>query len=208
MANDRGGRPPQTPPSVPPAVPTVQPDALDTLLAEAEAAAVAIAATQRVAQERDAEDGRTAASLDPNGHDLHPVLTNSDVIKIRAEAREKLLEKQKASARKNLLSQEMNRLEREEGLTGATGIPELDEMVTITLELAEHSPNIVINGRPYWHGHTYTVPRHIAQSLGEIMFRGHEHQRVLDGKSVKEGLARRRDTVLSPTKVERAPSHI
>lgn len=206
MANDRGGRPPQTPPPVPPVSPIAQAEGVDALLAAAEQEAVALAATARAAKERDAEDGRTAAALDPQGHDLHQLLTNAEVLEIRSEARKKLLERQKAAARKDLLAQETERLAQEEGMV--TGARELDEMVSITLDLAEHSANIVLSGRPYWHGHTYTVPRHVAQTLGEVMFRGHEHQRVIDGKSLKEGLARRRDTVLTPTAVVRAPSLI
>jgi hypothetical protein len=194
MATNPPGRvPPASPPPVPPTPPSppaVSTEGVDALLAEAEAQAVALAATARAAEDRTQDDAAVAATLAPDGHDLHPLLTNSEVLDIRAQARDAVLAKQKAAAKKDLLARETRRLAEEEGVSGATGNPELDEPVTISLDLAEHSANIVVNGRPYWHGHTYTVPRHIANSLAEIQFRGWDHQRVLDGKGTRERLQR------------------
>jgi hypothetical protein len=69
-------------------------------------------------------------------------------------------------------------------------------VVTVTLDLAEHSDKIIINGEPFWHGHTYTRPRHVVNQLREIMMRGWIHQDTIDGKDLAQQYARRRLTTV------------
>jgi hypothetical protein len=73
-------------------------------------------------------------------------------------------------------------------------------MVRITLDLAPHSPFVVLNHRPYYHAQTYTVPRHVAETLREIQQRGWRHQDEIDGKTLSEHYQRARQTGLSPVK--------
>jgi hypothetical protein len=114
----------------------------------------------------------------------HPLLSEEEVAKIRAEARAKIKAEQLSAAKKALLEEEMAKLRAEAGLT--TGDEAKDEMVTITVDLAEHSDRLTLNSVPYWHGHTYTVPRHVADTLREMMYRGWQHQNELDGKSLEQ----------------------
>ena len=128
---------------------------------------------------------------------LHPVLSNAEVEEIRLEARAKLEKERQAAARKALLQEETERLRMEEGLvTGG----EADEMVDITIVLAQHSDRLLVNMRPYWHGHTYRVPRHVANSFREMMYRGERHENEIRGNSLATFYQKNRDTTLSPVK--------
>jgi hypothetical protein len=128
---------------------------------------------------------------------LHPLLSNAEVEEIRAEARAKLEKERLAAAKKSLLAEETERLRMEEGLV--TGGPS-DEMVEITIVLAQHSDRLLINMRPYWHGRTYRVPRHVANSMREMMFRGERHESEIKGNSMASFYMNARETKLSPVK--------
>lgn len=119
-----------------------------------------------------------------------PILSAAEIAKIRAEAKEKILSERKSAAKADLMSREIQRLKNEEGLV--TGNRYADEIVTITIDLPTFAPNIVVNMRPYWHGHTYTVARHVAESLRAQMFTSWKHQNEIDGKSMTDFYATRR----------------
>lgn len=136
---------------------------------------------------------------------LHPLLSNEEVLAARAEARAALEADQRKAAKKKIVEDEKQRLRTEEGLV--TGDGTKDQMVRISLDLAPHSPFIVLNHRPYYHAQTYVVPRHVAETLREIQQNGWRHQDEIDGKTLKEHYQRARDTGLSPVKgVTNAPA--
>lgn len=139
------------------------------------------------------EDFETEA---PKSEAEHPILTNKEVEEIRAQARKEIADTRKRNAKSQFLEAEKARLLTEEGLT--TGLGPKDQMVRITIDLSEYAANIVINHKVYWHGQTYTVPRHVAETLREIMFRTHLHQNEIDGKGLRSFYQRHRDTELSP----------
>lgn len=109
------------------------------------------------------------------------ILTPGEIEKIKAEARASILSAKKANAKKKLLADETRRLRNEEGLT--TGNAHSDEIVNITIDLPLFSPHILINSQAYWHGHTYPVPRHVADTLRSQMFNSWKHQSEIEGKS-------------------------
>lgn len=125
----------------------------------------------------------------------HPVLSAEDVALAKQMARDKLNKERHASAMKAIQAAEEARLRREEGLV--TGDGAKDEMVRITLDLASHSSNVTINGFPYWHGFTYTVPRHVADTLREVQSRGWKHQDEVDGKTIAQNLQANRRANIS-----------
>lgn len=125
------------------------------------------------------------------------ILTESEKEKIRNEVRAKLKLERHKSALAQFRAEEERRLRMEEGMT-VGGVK--DDMVTITLDLAKHSSCIMIDMRPYWHGQTYTVPRHLADSLAEMQFRGWGHQYEIDGKSRYDFYQSIRETTISPVK--------
>ena len=73
-------------------------------------------------------------------------------------------------------------------------------MVSITIDLPDFAPCLTINMQPYWHGFTYQVQRHVADSLREMIGRAwhHEHREV-EGKSAFQ-IYKKRNTVLSGTR--------
>lgn len=118
-----------------------------------------------------------APSFNPDA----PLLTPAEIKTIKEKARANILKAKKKDAEEKLLAAEEQRLRNEEGLT--TGSAHADEIVSVTIDLAQFSSSIVINQRPYWHGHTYSVPRHVAETLREQMYRTWGHQAEIDGKS-------------------------
>lgn len=128
---------------------------------------------------------------------LHPLLSNAEVLEIRAQARAQLEKERLVAAKKALLQEETERLRQEEGMvTGGVG----DEMVDITIILPIFSDRIVVNQRAYFHSRTYRVPRHVANSLSETMWRGHRHQEEVEGHSMTQLYQNARGTVLSPVR--------
>lgn len=62
-----------------------------------------------------------------------------------------------------------------------------EEQVTFILDIAEYGDRVLLDGRYYFHGRRYTVARSVYDVLMETMWRTHEHQRVVDGKSILDG---------------------
>lgn len=118
-----------------------------------------------------------------------PLFSDKEIADIRAAAREEILKDKKAAARKQMMAAEKLRLQREEGLT--TGNGHLDEIVTVTIDLAPYAPHILVNGHAYWHGQSYPVPRHVAASLQETMFNTWRHQSTIRGESLNEFYAKK-----------------
>jgi hypothetical protein len=80
-----------------------------------------------------------------------------------------------------------------------TGLADKDEMVDIMIDLAEFSDRISLNSTEYYHGYSYAVPRHVADTLREIMQRTYHHQSAIDGKSLEEMYRRAAPVAISPT---------
>ncbi len=109
------------------------------------------------------------------------ILSPAEISKIKDEARASILKAKKEDARRKLLASETQRLRNEEGLT--TGNGNLDEIVNITIDLPLFAPHVCINSHAYWHAQTYSVPRHVADTLRSQMFNSWKHQSEIDGKS-------------------------
>lgn len=129
---------------------------------------------------------------------LHPILSNTEVRAAQAKARSKIDAERKAAAAADIEERETERLRLEEGLT--TGISERDEIVNVTIDLPLYSDKILVNGPRgvvYWHGHTYPVPRHVADSLNENMSRAWRHDDQTEGKSLTQSYQRKRNTAIN-----------
>jgi hypothetical protein len=63
------------------------------------------------------------------------------------------------------------------------GPPKLKKDHRITLDLAEHSDRLIIDSVIYLHGGTYTVDKPTYDTMREMVHRGWEHQREIDGKN-------------------------
>jgi len=132
------------------------------------------------------------------------LLSEKDIATAKARARKKLDDQLRAAEMARIEEEETFRLLREEGKR--TGIADKDEIVNITIDLPEFAPNLLINMEPYWHGYTYSVPRHVADSLREMMQRlwGHQ-QEVIEGKSREQQLRSPHPVALSATTGQRVP---
>jgi len=127
---------------------------------------------------------------EPEQHeDDKPLFTAKELADIKAKARDEIMADKKAAAKKDLIAKEKHRLQREEGLT--TGNSHLDQIVTVNIDLAPFADRILVNGAPYWHGHQYSVPRHVALSLQETMYRTWQHNAEIKGESLREFYAKK-----------------
>lgn len=139
-------------------------------------------------------DARYMDRVDPN----HPVLTVAEQIAALKSAELAVAAERKKQA---LASFEKKERERLSGKVGQlTGDPDKDEIVHVTIDLAEFTDRLVVNGVQYIHGQTYQVPRHVANSLREMCARTHAHQNELDGKGMAELHRRPQAPVLSGKK--------
>jgi hypothetical protein len=132
------------------------------------------------------DDGKPEAETEA------PILSAKEVEAIKAEAKAKILAERKSAAKADLLARETQRLKNEEGMV--TGLGHQDEIVNITIDLPTFAPSININMRPYWHGHTYPVPRHVAETLRDQMQNCWRHQNQIDAKDLASFYASRRVT--------------
>lgn len=57
-----------------------------------------------------------------------------------------------------------------------------EQQFKITLDLAPHSNRLIIDSVHYLHGGTYTVGQRLYDTMREMIHRGWEHQREIDGK--------------------------
>jgi len=124
-----------------------------------------------------------------------PILTKKEIEEAKRIARERVDKALKESERERIIAEEMDRMRRAEGKR--TGKVDLDEEVKVTIDLAEFSDKLRINGVEYYHGYTYTVPRHVYDSMREIMFKGHLHQNALDGKDLNTFYRKKAEPTLS-----------
>lgn len=136
------------------------------------------------------------------GHEKykHPILDDAQYEKTLAAAQATVLKEQVDAATKALKDQEVNKLRLEMGMK--TNSP-LDEEVTLTLDLPSPEINTYINvngpeGQYYFHGHTYTVPRHVAHSLMETSDKLRRYEaREIDGKNPYAAYRKQQDVQLA-----------
>lgn len=147
----------------------------------------------------EAEEISALEATDPKA-----LFSPKELEEIKAEARKNLLALKKKAERTRLLDAETKRLRDEEGLV--TGGPD-DELVDIVIDLPPFAADIRVNLRPYQHNHSYRVPRHIARSLREIMYRAWRHEELeIQGKKLHQFYQKPRDTVVSAISgVQNAP---
>lgn len=103
------------------------------------------------------------------------LLTDEERADIEKSAETVVAEERKKAAADALREKALRRARQAVGLEA--------RMVTDRLNLAEHSDKLVIDGRTFWHGHEYTLPKPMWDSMHEMQNRGWEHQDEIEGKS-------------------------
>jgi hypothetical protein len=132
-----------------------------------------------------------------------PILSAEDIERIRAKARAQVAADRKKQAEAQLLAEELEKIRGKQGQL--TGDPRLDELVNVMIDCGENTDRIVINGRPFFHGRQYMVPRHVADTLREIMWRTQLHEHSITDKPLSSFYQRARNTEVSNRGVINAP---
>lgn len=144
-----------------------------------------------------------ADALEDSEGRLHPILSNAEFRAAEQKALDRLLKEDKTAAAKAVEDELIEKIRGKKGLV--TGNPALDEPVEITLDLAEYTDHLKINGTIYMHLGTYTVPRHVANTLREMQSRSHNHQTELDGKGISEKMRKPHNTLIDRHGTHNAP---
>lgn len=110
------------------------------------------------------------------------LFTPEELADIKRDAEERVNKALREAEKERLIAKYMEERKREEGLR--SGKPDLDEEVEIYVDLPEYAACLRVNNVEYWHGYKYTVPRHVANSLREMMQRAQQHQDIADGKDL------------------------
>ena len=110
------------------------------------------------------------------------MLTPDEIETARKTARDRVAAKSKKAALDEVIAAETRRLEL------STGDNYKDEEIWVTMDLAPHSDRLVIDGTVYLHGHTYKRPRHVVNSMREMMMRGWDHEADIKGESLRQKL--------------------
>lgn len=111
---------------------------------------------------------------------------------LRKKAKDTVQAELTAKKREEFLQDELEKLRLEAGISKKTLGGINDELVSIRIDLSDDEdgtadPCIQLNipfGQKYEHGKVYVLPRHVANTLNEIMFRNKLAARAKDGKSV------------------------
>jgi hypothetical protein len=88
---------------------------------------------------------------------------------LRAKAKARVEARERDRATEAFLAEEVERIERE------THPEAYEEEKEITIDLAIYADRLIINGRHFMHGRTYTVKKSLYDSLRDIMARTHRH---------------------------------
>jgi hypothetical protein len=132
-----------------------------------------------------------------SGREVNGVFFTDEELAVIAEDAKKAFEaKRRKAALAKALADEEKRLEKEFGLSTLEG--DLNEPVTIMVDLPENSDRIMIDQEVIQNGQLITRPRHVINSILEIMWRGQVAQHNLDGKTREEFYRRQRPIAVSP----------
>lgn len=122
------------------------------------------------------------------GGRLKTKLAQSSKTKLTQRAMDQVQKELIKAESDKFLAEEIERLRAEAGIsnTGVGGV--LDELVTFTVDLPYEGQAFIHFNQPhgpkFFHGQTYTVPRHVYNSINEIQFAGFRQARHVEGKSV------------------------
>lgn len=101
-------------------------------------------------------------------------LTDKELEAIRKEAHELEIADIKKQLREKALADERARLR--------AAVDPTEELRSVTIDLAEFTDRIVLDGRIYVQGQTYMVPKRVYDVLTECMFRTQQHEHEISGK--------------------------
>lgn len=125
-----------------------------------------------------------------------PILSEDDILLIRAKAKKKVEDEIKKKAAADMLS----KFEREERIAAGLEEEEPDDpMVMCKIDLAPYCDRIMIDFKIFLHGHTYEVPLRVAKVIMETCFNSWKHQQEVKGERLDETVYRKFGATISPS---------
>lgn len=118
-----------------------------------------------------------AVEIDPDNVQL----SEEDLAAIERKAKKQVADERKKALEAQALAAALEKIRGKAGFI--TGDPEKDRLVSITIDVGQSADGITINGRKYFHGQTFEVPLHVAETLREICYRTQMHEEEISGKS-------------------------
>jgi len=119
---------------------------------------------------------------------------------------QKELKDARARARRKLADQvAMQELGLDDGgavIKGPIAIPG-EEQYTLTLDMYEGADRLFIDGKYYMNGATYTVGKRLYDTMRDMIARGWEHQREIEGKD-RNAYRKQANIIISPNGVKAA----
>lgn len=82
-----------------------------------------------------------------------------------------------------------------------------EEQMSILIDLPGHSQRVVINGREFYHGTTYTVPMSLYRSLDDIQYCAWKHEDAVGGAN-RDSYVKPRHITLRPGSESMAPQQL
>jgi hypothetical protein len=125
----------------------------------------------------------------------YAILSEDEQDALRAKAKEMALKKAKEKAEDDFLKAELAKAEAEQNKK--MGLNSNEEMVLHTVNLSSAADRHIINGRHYVHGHTYEVPKSLADCMRDTEFRGQVQEDIRKGNNRNEFGYRERDGIKS-----------
>lgn len=108
-------------------------------------------------------------------------LSQEELAEIERKARAQIAKERKDALKKQALDRALEAIRGKAGLV--TGDPEKDRLVDITIDVGKSADGVTINGKKYFLGRTYTVPKHVAETIREVCYRTQMHEEEISGKT-------------------------
>jgi uncharacterized membrane protein affecting hemolysin expression len=102
-----------------------------------------------------------------------------------------------------IMAEETERVRREQSLV--TGVADKDEKVDVLIDHPTQD-RMIIDGAIYQVGHTYSMPRHQADSINAMMWAARLHEQSLDGSTRTDFYRKQKPILVGKTGVETAPA--
>ena len=114
------------------------------------------------------------------------ILTAEEIAAAREKARANVTADAKKKAINEIIAAETLRL------SIATGDRLMDEEIWISVDLPIGADRLVIDGTTYMHGHLYKRPRHVVNSMREMIARQWDHEADIKGESLRQKIGQYR----------------
>ena len=125
------------------------------------------------------------------------LLSEEEMAEIESEIVAEIEEEERERQRKIYREEAKLSMKRAKGLA--------EEQVEVIIDVAGHAQDIKLDGRPYFHGHTYIVPLSVASTLYDIMGRTWDHEESVGGANQNEYRKPRNTRMLGGRPISGAP---